>query len=130
MSSPHQTIIKTPSFAEAGLKLSLKIDKLGNNTLQVDMQLNKDTVDTSKSNPPIAKREIKTQMYMLSGVHTLIGGITVASNSHSKQNLPLFNKVPLLGNLFSHSDQNSDSTQLYLILFIEPLGPKRRLVQS
>jgi type IV pilus assembly protein PilQ len=105
-------------FKQAGLRLAVTPTIVGDGTLQLALAVNKDTVDTTKSNPPISKSEIKTNLISKDGSIVVIGGIYTESEGKSVDKVPGVAEVPFLGNLFKRKAKDEGKKEL--IIFISP----------
>lgn len=105
-------------FREAGLKLLVTPDILGNAKLKLDLQINKDTVDLSQPNPPVLKRKISTRVVVGDGDTLVIGGIYIQDFSGVRDTLPFLGRLPVIGKLFS-GNRRSESTR-ELLVFLQP----------
>jgi type IV pilus assembly protein PilQ len=105
-------------FKQAGLRLAVTPTIVGDGTLQLGLTVNKDTVDTTQTNPPIAKSEIKTNLISKDGSIVVIGGIYTEEQDNTMDKVPGVAEVPLFGNLFKRKVKGSGKNEL--IIFIAP----------
>jgi type IV pilus assembly protein PilQ len=105
-------------FKQAGLKLLVTPTVIGDGNLQLDITLNKDTVNTAVENPPITKSEIQTSLVSKDGEIVVIGGIYTETESGSESKIPGLGDVPAAGRLF-RKDGKSDIRK-ELMIFIAP----------
>lgn len=105
-------------FKEAGLRLAVTPSIIGDGNLLLDLMVNKDTVDTTRDNPPISKSEIKTNLVTKDNEIVVMGGIYNESNNKTKDQVPGIGDIPGIGRLFKR-DANED-TRTELIIFIAP----------
>lgn len=118
---PYETISQNGTqiqFKEAGLKLAVTPTVVGDGNLMLSLVLNKDSADTTKSNPPITKSQITTNLVTKDNSIVVIGGIYTQTRSDGTSKVPGFGDVPLAGKLF-RSDQKSDGKK-ELMIFISP----------
>lgn len=118
---PYETVSEAGTqieFKEAGLKLAVTPTIVGDGNLQLEVTVNKDTVDTTISNPPITKSEIKTSLVTKNGEVVVLGGIYTETKAKGKDKVPGFGDVPLFGKLFSRDTNEDDRKEL--IIFIVP----------
>ncbi|MCB2082123.1 MAG: type IV pilus secretin PilQ [Hyphomicrobiales bacterium] len=118
---PYETVSQDGTkieFKEAGLKLAVTPNVVGDGNLLMDIIVNKDTVDTTQPNPPITKSEIKTSLVSKNGEIVVIGGIYVESKADSSDKVPGLGDIPGAGKLF-RSDSKSDDRR-ELMIFIAP----------
>lgn len=105
-------------FKEAGLKLAVTPSIIGDGNLQLNIQVNKDTVDTTVDNPPITKSEIKTNLVSKDGEIVVIGGIYTQTNNKVRDKVPGLGDIPGVGKLFRR--QSDENEKKELIIFIAP----------
>ena len=118
---PYETVSDEGTkieFKEAGLKLLVTPSVIGDGNLQLDIKVNKDTVNTSEENPPITKSEIQTSMVSQDGEIVVIGGIYTESTSGSASKIPGLGDVPGAGRAFRKDSKNK--TRKELMIFIAP----------
>ncbi len=118
---PYETVSDSGTqieFKEAGLKLAVTPTVVGDGNLMLKITVNKDTVDTSVSNPPITKSEINTNLVTKDGEIVVMGGIFTQARTKSRDQTPLLGDIPLLGNLFSRDIKSDDKQEL--MIFIAP----------
>ena len=70
------------------------------------------------SPPPINKKEATTEVQVMSGETTVIGGIYQDSDSEVDEGLPFLQDIPLLGWLFKSNSKTKTKTEL--LIFITP----------
>lgn len=118
---PYETVSDSGTqieFKEAGLKLAVTPTIVGDGNLQLEVHVNKDSVDTTKANPPITKSEIKTSLVTRNNEIVAVGGIYTETKSKGKDKVPGLGDVPLFGKLFSRDTKGDDRKEL--IIFIAP----------
>lgn len=105
-------------FKEAGLRLAVLPQVIGDGHLLMNIQVNKDTVDTTIDNPPISKSEIKTSLVSKDGAIVVIGGIYGENKTKATNKVPGFGDLPGIGKLFKRESQQDDRSEL--MIFIAP----------
>jgi len=118
---PYETVSDEGTkieFKEAGLKLLVTPSVIGDGNLQLDITVNKDTVNTAEDNPPITKSEIQTSLVSKDGEIVVIGGIYSESNSGSASKIPGLGNAPGLGRAFRKDAKSK--TRKELMIFIAP----------
>lgn len=108
----------TTQFKEAGLKLTVTPQIIGDGNLQLNIQVNKDSPNSSQANPPISKSEIKTNLVTKDGEIVVMGGIYTESDNKANDQVPGFGDIPVIGNLFKRKDKKEEKKEL--IIFIAP----------
>jgi type IV pilus assembly protein PilQ len=118
---PYETISQNGTqvqFKEAGLRLAVTPTVVGDGNLMLSLILNKDSADTTKSNPPITKSQITTNLVTKDNSIVVIGGIYTQTRNDSTSAVPGFGDLPLAGKLF-RKDEKSDGKK-ELMIFISP----------
>jgi type IV pilus assembly protein PilQ len=108
----------TTEFKKAGLKLSVKPTVVGDGNLMMAVTLNKDSADTSQSNPPISTSQIVTNMVTQDGSIVVIGGIYTQIKTDSSGKVPFFGDIPGAGKLFRNDTRGNNRKEL--MIFIAP----------
>jgi type IV pilus assembly protein PilQ len=68
--------------------------------------------------PPITTQAIKTTVMVPDGGTIVIGGMYRVEKSTTREGVPFFSKIPLLGSLFRNKNQRSEQREL--LVFITP----------
>ena len=105
-------------FKEAALKLEVTPSIVGDGNIIMDVKINKDSADTSASNPPVSKTEITTKLLIADGTIVVIGGIYKETLSDTVTKTPLLSSLPIIGNLFKRVKKGEDFDRL--LIFIAP----------
>ncbi|PIR39379.1 MAG: hypothetical protein COV35_02360 [Alphaproteobacteria bacterium CG11_big_fil_rev_8_21_14_0_20_39_49] len=118
---PYETVSADGTsieFKSAGLNLEVTPTVVGDGNLMMQISLNKDTVDTSISNPPITSSSINTNLVTKDGSIVVIGGIYTQSKTDSEDKVPFFGDIPGAGKLFRRDGRTDDRKEL--MIFIAP----------
>lgn len=67
-------------------------------------------------NPAINQRQLQTQVAVQSGETVLLGGLIQEGTSDTDSGVPLLNKIPVLGKLFSSTKKNTNRTELIILI--------------
>jgi type IV pilus assembly protein PilQ len=117
----------TVTFKDAFLCLLVDPQILNNDSLIMTVEVQKDAVDTSNTAvgvgaditaPAIATRRIKTQVRVNNGETLVLGGIFDKTELNNVDKVPLLGDLPVLGNLFKHTNKQDKKTEL--IIFLTP----------
>lgn len=92
-------------FRQAGLRLRVTPRFLGAGLLGARIEVSKDSVDQGRDNPPISRREIRTEMRIPLGATLAIGGIRVRRSHRSRQ-----------GVLLGRAEGSHEDAQLIVLL--------------
>ncbi|OOE73693.1 secretin N-terminal domain-containing protein [Salinivibrio sp. ML290] len=65
---------------------------------------------------PINRRSLQTRLLADSGDTVYMGGLISKDNNSSKKKVPLLGDIPLLGGLFSYTEESQNSTELVLLI--------------
>jgi len=108
----------TTEFKEAALKLEVTPSIVGDGNIIMTIKINKDSADTSLSNPPVSKTEITTKLLIADGTIVVIGGIYKEAFSDTVNKTPILSDLPFIGNLFKKVKKGEDLDRL--LIFIAP----------
>lgn len=121
---PIQTVANntvTVQFKDAALKLKVTPQITAANTVIMQVELENATPDFTRSInniPPIDTQRALTRVQVPDGATTVIGGIVVSRDQTSQERTPGLGNIPLLGWLFRHDANQSESREL--LIFITP----------
>ena len=118
---PYQTVSDNGTqteFKQAGLKLAVTPNIVNEQHLMLDLEINKDTVDTRLQNPPITRRELTSRLLIRSGDVVVIGGIYLQQQVRAFTGMPFITHLPFIGGWFQHKRREGDVKEL--MVFIAP----------
>ena len=111
----------TTSFKNASLKMSVTPSIIPDGNIFLDIEVNNDSVAGATSVggvPTINKKAIQTKLLVTDGGIAMIGGINKQTDSTTKQGVPFFKDLPILGHLFKSKADSTLKNVLYI--FIAP----------
>jgi type IV pilus assembly protein PilQ len=111
----------TVNFKDAALKLTVVPQITGANTVILQIALENGFPDFSRAvngNPSINTQRAQTQVQVVDGVTTVIGGIMQSRESNATDRTPGISHIPLLGWLFRRDSSAAESQEL--LVFITP----------
>ena len=118
---PYQTVSDSGTqteFKQAGLRLAVTPSIVNEQHLMLDLEINKDTVDTRLQNPPITRRELTSRLLVRSGDVVVIGGIYLKRQVRAFEGMPFITHLPFIGEWFQHKRREGDVKEL--MVFIAP----------
>jgi len=127
---PYQTVEDgevNVTYKDAVLRLEVTPSVIDGDTLKLDIKVNKDEPDFSRTvlgNPTIITKKAETNVIQNDGQTIVIGGLSKESASRGQTGTPFLEDIPGLGYLFK---RKSSADQLEeLLIFITPhiLKPK------
>jgi len=108
-------------FIEAALEMFVTPHITSDNQVFLDLNISNNRPDFSnlvQGQPAIQIKEAQTNVLVSNGDTTVIGGVFSTSTTYSKDRVPGFHKIPVLGKLFQNS---ADSvTRDEMMVFITP----------
>jgi type IV pilus secretin PilQ/predicted competence protein len=121
---PIQTVANntvTVTFKDAALTLKVTPQITAADTVIMRIELENASPDFSRqvnNIPPIDTQRAITQVQVVDGATTVIGGIFVSREQTLNERTPLLNRIPLLGWLFRRDTTTDESREL--LIFITP----------
>jgi type IV pilus assembly protein PilQ len=119
-SIPYQTTsaegTKT-EFVEAALTLEVTPHIAADGSISMKIKASNNSPGTG-SPPPINKKEATTELTVMNGETTVIGGIYVDSDTESNTGVPFLQDIPLMGWLFKSNAKQKTKSEL--LIFITP----------
>lgn len=110
-------------FKDATLALSVTPNITPNGSVLMNLVIKKDNVNEAASmglngNKVLDKREIQSSVLVQDGETIMLGGIYEDSESFTKNKIPFFADLPLVGDLFTNSANKN--TKKELLIFVTP----------
>jgi len=120
-------------FKEYGIKLSIKpvADDLGNIRSIINTEIS--TLDASVSVngiPGFLTRKTDAEINVKDGETMVISGLVNKQTSRSKDKVPLFGDIPILGWLFRSEEWNAKSAELVIFVTPKIVDPSSEVIKS
>ncbi|HKD78289.1 MAG TPA: type IV pilus secretin PilQ [Candidatus Angelobacter sp.] len=113
----------TVTYVDAFLRLTVTPQITAENTIFLNIDVENTVPDFSRVsgsqlNPTLNTQQATTQVLVTDGGTVVIGGVIQTQNSVAIAQVPFLGSIPLLGNLFKHTNVNTSTAEL--IFFITP----------
>lgn len=72
----------------------------------------------ANARPPVARRKVENEVRVADGETIILGGLRRKDTQDTKASIPFLGEIPGIGKLFSMTDLNDESTDMYI--FITP----------
>jgi type IV pilus assembly protein PilQ len=116
----------TVTYVDAFLRLTVTPQITSENTIFLNVDVENTTPNFGQEvqgNPELITQQATTQVLVTDGGTVVIGGVIQTQNSINVSQVPLLGSLPILGNLFKHTQVNTENQEL--IFFITP-----RIIQT
>ena len=116
----------TVTYVDAFLRLTVTPQITSENTIFLNVDVENTTPNFGQEvqgNPELITQQATTQVLVTDGGTVVIGGVIQTQNSINITQVPLLGSLPILGNLFKHTQVNTQNQEL--IFFITP-----RIIQT
>ncbi len=118
----------TVTYVDAFLRLTVVPQITAENTIFLNVDVENTVPDFSRVsgsqlNPTLNTQQATTQVLVTDGGTVVIGGVIQTQNNVAIAQVPLLGSIPILGNLFKHTNVNTSTAEL--IFFITP-----KIIQS
>jgi type IV pilus assembly protein PilQ len=113
----------TVTYVDAFLRMTVTPQITAENTIFLNVDVENTVPDFSRVsgsqlNPTLNTQQATTQVLVSDGGTVVIGGVIQTQNSVAISQVPLLGSIPILGNLFKHTNVNTSTAEL--IFFITP----------
>lgn len=117
------TSVPTVTFKDATLALNVTPQITPSGSVLMNLVIKKDNVNEAASvglngNKVLDKREIQTSVLVEDGETIVLGGVYEDNESLSKNKIPFFADLPLVGDLFANSSNKNNKKEL--LIFVTP----------
>src|SRR6267154_244714 len=116
----------TVTYVDAFLRLTVTPQITSENTIFLNVDVENTTPNFGQQvqgNPELITQQATTQVLVTDGGTVVIGGVIQTQNSINISQVPLLGNIPILGNLFKHTQVQTSNQEL--IFFITP-----RIIQT
>jgi len=116
----------TVTYVDAFLRLTVTPQITSENTIFLNVDVENTTPNFGQEvqgNPELITQQATTQVLVTDGGTVVIGGVIQTQNSINIDQVPLLGSIPILGNLFKHTQVQTTNQEL--IFFITP-----RIIQT
>jgi type IV pilus assembly protein PilQ len=116
----------TVTYVDAFLRLTVTPQITSENTIFLNVDVENTTPNFGQEvqgNPELITQQATTQVLVTDGGTVVIGGVIQTQNSINISQVPLLGNIPILGNLFRHTQVQTSNQEL--IFFITP-----RIIQT
>ena len=116
----------TVTYVDAFLRLTVTPQITSENTIFLNVDVENTTPNFGQEvqgNPELITQQATTQVLVTDGGTVVIGGVIQTQNSINISQVPLLGNIPILGNLFKHTQVSTSNQEL--IFFITP-----RIIQT
>jgi len=116
----------TVTYVDAFLRLTVTPQITSENTIFLNVDVENTTPNFGQEvqgNPELITQQATTQVLVTDGGTVVIGGVIQTQNSINISQVPLLGNIPVLGNLFKHTQVQTSNQEL--IFFITP-----RIIQT
>jgi general secretion pathway protein D len=119
--STNNTIVNSIDYRDTGIILRVipRVSPNGNVRLDIEQEISQATNATANSlTPTVSQRKLKSSVAVANGQTVLLAGLIQEHNEVDRGGIPVLDKIPKLGDLFSH--QTTSTIRTELIIFIRP----------
>lgn len=120
------SITQTVQYIDAGVILTVtpRIGELGTVALDVKQEVNQVGAPEPPpiNSPRITKREAETSVVLLNNQTLVLGGLIQDRTSFIRTGIPFLNRIPVLGFLFGSLAEQSEKTELLLLITPRVVG--------
>jgi type IV pilus assembly protein PilQ len=116
----------TVTYVDAFLRLTVTPQITSENTIFLNVDVENTTPNFGQEvqgNPELITQQATTQVLVTDGGTVVIGGVIQTQNSINVTQVPLLGNIPILGNVFKHTQVQTSNQEL--IFFITP-----RIIQT
>ena len=118
----NNTVVSTIDYRNTGIILRVLPRVSGNGNVIIDVEQETSEVSpgstTGALTPTISDRSVKSSISVASGQTVLLAGLISDETDRSRSGIPVLDKIPGIGDLFSQ--QNATKIRTELIIFIRP----------
>jgi general secretion pathway protein D len=117
------TVVNTIDYRNTGIILRVSPRVSVNGTVRLDIEQEISNVPNTSASTPnltptISERRVKSSISVATGQTVLLAGLISEQQSGTRNAIPVFDQIPVLGDAMGHQSNNTERTEL--IIFIRP----------
>jgi general secretion pathway protein D len=120
VSDPEAPIVNTIEYRDTGVILDLvpHVNASGLVTMDIIQEVSSvaKNVTSGIDSPTIQQRQVASSVAVQSGQTIILGGLIRDSKSTGSSGVPVLSEIPVLGNLFKTTTDDSERTELIILL--------------
>lgn len=117
--SGNGAVTSTVQYRDTGVSLAVTPSVNSGNlvTMQIDQTMTDQSASTGANNQPVfLQRQIGSKVAVRSGETIVLGGLIKDNRASGKAGIPVLKDVPVLGNLFSNTNNTGKRTELLVVI--------------
>jgi type II secretory pathway component GspD/PulD (secretin) len=115
--SSDQTVTsRTVAFLESGTVLEFRPFVGKDGLIRMEIRPEQSTGEIANGLPNKSKTEVKTNIMVKDGKTIVLGGLFQEATTRSINQIPLLGDIPIIGQLFRSTDDNSKRTELIVLI--------------
>jgi len=126
----NQVTTESIEFLESGviLRVSAAVDRTGRVLLEIHPEVSNGSITLGI--PSQTTTEVTTQMLAEDGQRIFIGGLIRTSDIEAREGVPGLSEIPLLGGLFSNTEERTINTETVVVITPHIMAHKRDAVSA
>jgi len=119
-------VTTSSEYKTVGLTINLS-PQIGDSTIGTEAKLVYSTISGTgvTGAPEIASRSQTTRVTTADGQTFVVGGLNSESFSSTKQGIPLLSSLPIIGGLFTHTQDQLEKQELVMVISAERVGTSK-----
>lgn len=115
--------------------INIDEDNANGNFITLDTNITFDTTKNNSNNrPDVTRRHIKNHVRIADGQTVILGGLRRKNSQDSKDSLPFLGELPGIGKLFSSTEMQDNSTEMFVFItpkiLSDPIADAERIKQE
>jgi type IV pilus assembly protein PilQ len=120
---PVQTVVNNTvsvQFVDAVLEIDVTPQITADGTVYMDVTVENDQIDNGiprvQGIPAIDTQEVETKVTVNDGATVVLGGMYITNQQTQVNDVPVIGSLPVIGNLFKHTQVSTTSQELFFFL--------------
>jgi general secretion pathway protein D len=124
LNNPSTVLVNTIQYRDTGVILLVTPRANANGLVSMDVEQEVSAVSTAAATitPTFQERRIRSRVSIQSGETVALGGLIQDRAARSKSGIPILSSVPIVGSLFSTTDNTGVRTELLVLITPHVIG--------
>ena len=115
--SANNAVVNTVDYKNTGIILNVlpRVSPNDNVQLEIEQEISSVPQNSANLTPTISERKVKSTIDVVSGQMVLLAGLVSDTQTKTRDGIPLFDQLPVIGGAFGSTGKSTERTELIIL---------------
>ena len=116
--SANNAVVNTVDYKNTGIILNVlpRVSPNDNVQLEIEQEISSVPQNSANLTPTISERKVKSTIDVVSGQMVLLAGLVSDTQTKTRDGIPLFDQLPVIGGAFGSTGKSTERTELIILI--------------